>query len=387
MTSAVPMPVRASIICFPGLWPSTFGRSIWSRRFQSRERRRESKAELTGPRIRRRDLLAGSAASLVFGQISAGSTKRRARSVVTSRRGNPSSGRTLPGIATPGFVDVIDRYAGREGYPAGQVNARDGRVLPVPARSRLIDIEQTVNSGGGAVWPLEMIREVAAVGARCHGLAMHMDGARLMNAVVASGIPAAEFAAQFDSVWIDLSKGLGCPVGGVLAGSEAFVEECWRWKHRLGGAMRQAGIVAAAGIHALDHIERLATDHRNARLLAERLRSATPRGACRIGSRGSGWPLPLKRERTRSRARPEAGRSEESVTDRTVLLIWRISNSGQEPLSTARISFQIARARPGALGPFLPFGSGARSGDRDQSGRSCEPQHFRGRGWQLCGPS
>ena len=96
-----------------------------------------------------------------------------------------------------------------------------------------------------------------------------MDGARLLNAVVSSGISAADHAAPFDSVWIDLSKGLGCPMGGVLAGSQAFIDEAWRWKQRMGGAMRQAGIIAAAGLYALDHnIDRLADDHANARRFA-----------------------------------------------------------------------------------------------------------------------
>src|SRR3546814_12573843 len=100
-----------------------------------------------------------------------------------------------------------------------------------------------------------------------------MDGARLLNAVVASGVAASRFAKPFDSLWIDLSKGLGCPVGAVLAGSREFVEEAWRLKQRSGGAMRQAGIIAAAGIYALEHnVERLAEDHANHRLFAESLR-------------------------------------------------------------------------------------------------------------------
>jgi len=136
-------------------------------------------------------------------------------------------------------------------------------------RPALVEVEQTANLGGGAVWPLEVLQGVAAV-ARERGLAVHMDGARLMNAVVASGTRAAAFAAVADSVWIDLSKGLACPMGAVLAGSRAFVDEAWRWKQRLGGALRQAGIVAAAGIYALDHhVERLAEDHANARRFAE----------------------------------------------------------------------------------------------------------------------
>ncbi len=135
-------------------------------------------------------------------------------------------------------------------------------------RSRLVSIEQTANLGGGAVWPLDTIREVAGE-AREAGLAVHMDGARLLNAVVASGVSAADYAAVTDSVWFDLSKGLGCPVGAVLAGSRDFIEEAWRWKHQFGGAMRQSGIIAAAGIHALGHhVERLAEDHENARQFA-----------------------------------------------------------------------------------------------------------------------
>ena len=93
-----------------------------------------------------------------------------------------------------------------------------------------------------------------------------------MNAAVASGVSAQDFAAPFDSVWLDLSKGLGCPIGGVLAGSTEFIEEAWTWKHRFGGAMRQAGILAAAGLYAREHhVDRLAEDHANARLFADRL--------------------------------------------------------------------------------------------------------------------
>jgi threonine aldolase len=121
------------------------------------------------------------------------------------------------------------------------------------------------------VWPLAAIEEVAA-GARRHGLAVHMDGARILNAQVASGVAARRMAAACDSVWLDLSKGLGCPVGGVLAGSRAFIDEAWGWKHRLGGALRQSGVLAAAGLYALDHnVERLAEDHANAKRLANML--------------------------------------------------------------------------------------------------------------------
>jgi threonine aldolase len=148
------------------------------------------------------------------------------------------------------------------------VRARNDRHAP---RSALVSIEQTSNLGGGCIWPLEGVQAVAAA-ARTHGLPVHMDGARLLNAVVASNNTAAEFAAPCDSVWIDLSKGLGCPVGAVLAGGEDFIEEAFRCKHQFGGAMRQAGIIAAAGVYALEHnVERLAEDHANAKRLAEGL--------------------------------------------------------------------------------------------------------------------
>ena len=135
-------------------------------------------------------------------------------------------------------------------------------------RARLVCVEQTTNLGGGRIWPRAAIDEVLAVAAR-HDLRSHLDGARLLNAVVASGQNAASFAAGFDTAWIDFSKGLGAPVGACLAGSHELIEEAWRYKHMFGGAMRQAGIVAAGALWALDHnVERLAEDHANARLLA-----------------------------------------------------------------------------------------------------------------------
>jgi threonine aldolase len=138
-------------------------------------------------------------------------------------------------------------------------------------RSRLLWVEQTSNMGGGSVWPLGGIEAVVGV-ARRHGLATHMDGARLFNAVVASGVSARAFAAGFDSAWVDFTKGLGAPVGAALAGSREFIVEAWRFKQQMGGAMRQAGIIAAAGIYGLEHhVERLAEDHVHARLLANGL--------------------------------------------------------------------------------------------------------------------
>jgi len=158
--------------------------------------------------------------------------------------------------------------------PRGQFTAQQvedairGVTSRYQPRTRLVEIEQTANTGGGSVWPLAEINKVAAV-AKANGLAMHMDGARLMNAVVAAGVSAKDFSAPFDSVWVDFTKGLGAPLGAVLAGSKPFIAECWRWKQRLGGSMRQAGIVAAGCLYALDHnIDRLAEDHENAKVLA-----------------------------------------------------------------------------------------------------------------------
>lgn len=140
-----------------------------------------------------------------------------------------------------------------------------------PPRARLVVVEQPTNLGGGRVWPLTRIREVLD-SAAAHGLRTHLDGARLMNAAVASGVTAREFAGGFDTAWIDFTKGLGAPVGAVLAGSRELIEEAWRYKQMMGGAMRQAGIIAAGCLYALDHhVERLAEDHANARRLAEGL--------------------------------------------------------------------------------------------------------------------
>jgi threonine aldolase len=153
-------------------------------------------------------------------------------------------------------------------FTASQVEAAIRPINRYAPRTRLVSVEQTSNMGGGTVWPLATILEVCAV-ARKHQLATHMDGARLMNAVIASKVPARQFAAEMDSSWVDLSKGLGAPVGAVLAGSRNFIQEAWQWKQRMGGAMRQSGIIAAAGVYALrHHVERLALDHENAQRLA-----------------------------------------------------------------------------------------------------------------------
>jgi threonine aldolase len=175
------------------------------------------------------------------------------------------------GPAALAGVNVRPLDGPRGQYDAATLEAAirpDNRHMP---RSRLVWVEQTSNLGGGAIWPLGKVREVTDV-ARRRGLSTHMDGARLLNAVVASGVPAQEWAAPFDSVWIDFTKGLGAPVGAAIAGSREFIVEAWRLKQQMGGAMRQAGIIAAGGIYALrHHVKRLAEDHANARRLAEGL--------------------------------------------------------------------------------------------------------------------
>jgi threonine aldolase len=142
------------------------------------------------------------------------------------------------------------------------------------APTRLVCFENTHNGGGGRVWQLGQLREVVAE-ARAHDLSVHLDGARLMNASVASGTPAGDYGREFDTVTLCLSKGLGCPLGAVIAGSQERMAKARRYKHLFGGAMRQAGIVAAAGLYALGHnVERLAEDHAHARRLAEGLADA-----------------------------------------------------------------------------------------------------------------
>lgn len=139
------------------------------------------------------------------------------------------------------------------------------------APTSLVCLENTHNRGGGTIYPMANIEGITQA-ARRHGLALHLDGARLFNACMATGIPAHEYAGHFDSVSVCLSKGLGAPVGSIIAGSAEFIDRCHRFRKMLGGGMRQAGIIAAAGLYALENnIQRLPEDHRNAALLAEGL--------------------------------------------------------------------------------------------------------------------
>ena len=162
--------------------------------------------------------------------------------------------------------------AGKRGIftPAQIRGASRGNDDHLP-RSRLLIIENTHNRGGGTVWKPEVFAEAVAA-ARAVGLLVHLDGARLFNAEVAAGVPASTWARQTDSTTVCFSKGLGAPVGSVLAGSSPFIAEARRLRKRLGGGMRQAGFLAAACLYALDHhVARLAEDHENARVLARRL--------------------------------------------------------------------------------------------------------------------
>jgi threonine aldolase len=151
------------------------------------------------------------------------------------------------------------------------VSQLEGKIRPLSdhaTRTRLVCLENTHNRGGGRIYPLEKIAAISAW-ARDAGLLRHLDGARLWNAVVATGIPAATWASHFDSVSVCFSKGLGAPVGSALAGPRDFIARARRSRKLFGGGMRQAGMIAAAALYALDHhVERLAEDHKNAQVIA-----------------------------------------------------------------------------------------------------------------------
>jgi threonine aldolase len=162
---------------------------------------------------------------------------------------------------------------GRFGPEQLRETLRRGDGTHTPA-TRIVSVENTHNASGGRVWPLEELDAVVA-SSREHGLEVHLDGARVLNAATALGVPAAEIGRRFDTVTLCLSKGLGCPLGALVAGSPERMAKARRLKHQFGGAMRQAGIVAAAGVYALEHnIDRLAEDHARARRLAEGLYDA-----------------------------------------------------------------------------------------------------------------
>jgi threonine aldolase len=170
------------------------------------------------------------------------------------------------GLVTRPVHSVAGRFRGDD----VRALMRDSTSMHM-SRTRLVSVENTHNSSGGRCWSIEQVDDVVTA-SRELGLMLHLDGARLLNASTATGVPAAEYGRRFDTVTLCLSKGLGCPLGALLATSEELAWDARRGKHLFGGAMRQAGVVAAAGVYALDHnVDRLAEDHARARRLAEAL--------------------------------------------------------------------------------------------------------------------
>lgn len=172
---------------------------------------------------------------------------------------------------TPAFLSgvMVDSLPGDRGVFSGaQVRVKIRPTGPYFPPTSLVCIENTHNYCGGTIWTEAELTDVATA-ARESKLALHLDGSRLFNAAVKLGVEASTLTAPFDSVTLCLSKGLGAPAGALLFGSRDFVEAARRWKHSLGGAMRQSGIIAAGGLHALNHhIPRLADDHARAEKLA-----------------------------------------------------------------------------------------------------------------------
>jgi threonine aldolase len=186
--------------------------------------------------------------------------------IMLSELGGPAA---HSGLLTIGLAGTKGRFS-----PDQVVAEIRDRTSVHVAPTRLVSIENTHNSAGGRVWPLEEIDALVAT-CREHDLAVHLDGARLLNAAVASGVDPARIGGAFDTVTLCFSKGLGCPLGALIAGSHDLMHEARRGKHFFGGALRQAGIVAAAALYAFDHhVERIADDHARARRLAEGLADA-----------------------------------------------------------------------------------------------------------------
>jgi threonine aldolase len=156
-------------------------------------------------------------------------------------------------------------------FDGAEVEAAFKPASTLASPTRLVSIENTHNRAGGVVWPRERLHSVVTA-ARRLDLRLHLDGARLMNAATAMGCPPAELSRPFDTVALAFSKGLGAPVGSVIAGARPLIERAHRFRKMLGGGMRQAGVLAAAALYALEHnVPRLAEDHANARFLAEDL--------------------------------------------------------------------------------------------------------------------
>jgi threonine aldolase len=172
----------------------------------------------------------------------------------------------------PAFLSGVSSRTVRAEYGIIELDQLRDKIRPVNdhmVRTRLVCLENTHNRGGGRIFPLDKVKEISGW-ARSNNLLMHLDGARLWNAIVATGVPAAEWTRHFDTVSVCFSKGLGAPVGSTLVGPADFITRARRYRKIFGGAMRQAGVLAAAAIHALDHhVDRLAEDHRNAQVIAQ----------------------------------------------------------------------------------------------------------------------
>jgi threonine aldolase len=186
--------------------------------------------------------------------------------IMLSELGGPAA---HSGLLTIGLAGTYGRFS-----PDQVVSELRDRTSVHVAPTRLVAVENTHNSSGGRVWPLDEIDAIVAV-CREHDLRVHLDGARLVNAATASGVETARIAGGFDTVTLCFSKGLGCPLGALIAGPADLMARARRGKHYFGGAMRQAGIVAAAALYALDHhVDRIAEDHARARGLGEGLAAA-----------------------------------------------------------------------------------------------------------------
>jgi threonine aldolase len=186
--------------------------------------------------------------------------------IMLSELGGPAA---HSGLLTIGLAGTKGRFS-----PEQVVAEIRDRTSVHVAPTSIVAVENTHNSSGGRVWPLEEIDAMVAT-CREHDLAVHLDGARLVNAAAATGVDAARIARGFDTVTLCFSKGLGCPLGALIAGSAELMAHARRGKHFFGGAMRQAGIVAAAALYALDHhVDRIADDHARARRLGEALAQA-----------------------------------------------------------------------------------------------------------------
>ena len=222
--------------------------------------------------------------------------------IMLSELGGPAA---HSGLLTIGLLGTKGRFS-----PDQVVAEIRDRTSVHVAPTRVVTIENTHNSSGGRVWPLD---EVDAIVATCreHDLAVHLDGARLVNAAIASGVDTARIGRGFDTVTLCFSKGLGCPLGALIAGSSELMAQARRGKHFFGGAMRQAGIVAAAALYSLDHhVDRIADDHARARRLGRR--------PCR--GRSAGRPRAGGDQLRADRRRSRPGGAIERLKERGVLV-------------------------------------------------------------------